>query len=475
MPEALVNSVVLCLGVAGVATLLGAPLGAALGYGGGALRRVLFFLLVAPLAIPPYVLAMAWIDVLGRNGILGRALGQAFEGPANLGVYSLPGAVIVMALGLYPIPLIATRAGMRGLDPQIHEAARLVGGRRAAWSRVVLPLLLPGISAGAVLVALLALLAFSVPSLLQTPVYSFEVYSRFSTGATLSAALYYATPLALFGVVIGGLWLYWVSHQMRSRSSRSASLPSLTGFSGVWFLLVCVGILLFLPVSMLLVKAWPMGNLGDAWATAWEELGTSLLLAAGAATGGTALGLALALGTRGRLGGLAWLSALPYLVSGPVLGIGLIYGFNAPGWRGAIYDSFGIMVIACVLRYVIFAHAGLYVALRLRARHTEDAAATLGAGHGRRLLRVTLPGVAPWIAGVWFLLFVFSFGEVDAVLLVAPPGWTPLSVRLFSLMHYGPSGLVYALSLLATVVTLLGCVSGMAVFAVLQRWSGGKD
>lgn len=470
----LLNSLLLSLGVAGCATVLGAPLGYLLARGQGRVQALLLFMLLVPLAVPPYVLAMAWINLLGRNGWLGQMLGQVFEGPANLGLYSLPGAILVMALGSYPIPLIAAFAGTRGLDPRVEEAARLAGGRAATLRRVTIPLLLPPVSGGAMLVFLLTLLAFSVPSLLQTPVYSFEVFSRFSTGASLGEALRYATLLVAVGILLGGLWLGWLHRQLATQSSDRADGPYRYLYRVyLFFVLVCVGLFSVFPIVNLTLKAAPVSNIAEAWSTAWEELGTSVVLAGCSATVGLSVGLLLAFGSLRRLGFLCWASALPYLVSGPVLGIALIYIFNAPGWRGAVYDSFGIMVIACVLRYTIFAHAGLYVALQLRTRLPEEAAATLGAGRWSRLFRITLPGIGSWLVGLWFLLFVLCFGEVDAVLLVVPPGWTPLSVRLYSLMHYGPSGLVYALSLLTTAVTLVVAGTGFLCWKILRRKANG--
>ena len=70
------------------------------------------------------------------------------------------------------------------------------------------------------------------------------------------------------------------------------------------------------------------------------------------------------------------------------------------------------------------------------------AAALSGASWYRQALGIYLPLCLPWLAGIWGLSFLLAFGEVDATLLVMPPGVTTLPVRIFGLMHYGPSELV---------------------------------
>jgi iron(III) transport system permease protein len=82
---------------------------------------------------------------------------------------------------------------------------------------------------------------------------------------------------------------------------------------------------------------------------------------------------------------------------------------------------------------------------------------------------VVLPLLAPTLVLWWSLLFILAWGELDASVLVAPPGWTPVSVRLFSLMHYGPSSMVAALSLVSTLFALGGAGGGFLAYRLLRR------
>src|SRR4051812_26806293 len=104
------NSVSVAAGVAGVAVLLGGPLGAALArldLRGG---RALGTLLVLPLAVPSYVWAMAWIALAApRSGWLNRAAAALGATHPPFDIFGLPGIVFVEGLSLFPLVLLPTR------------------------------------------------------------------------------------------------------------------------------------------------------------------------------------------------------------------------------------------------------------------------------------------------------------------------------------------------------------------------------
>ncbi len=79
----------------------------------------------------------------------------------------------------------------------------------------------------------------------------------------------------------------------------------------------------------------------------------------------------------------------------------------------------------------------------------------------RQFVSVTLPLIAPYIAVTGALVFLPVLGEVDSLLLVSPPGFTTVPVRVYGLMHYGPSGLVASMALLMVVV-----IGVVGVFAI---------
>jgi iron(III) transport system permease protein len=143
--------------------------------------------------------------------------------------------------------------------------------------------------------------------------------------------------------------------------------------------------------------------------------------------------------------------ALALAVPGPVAGMALVMAYNAAlppddasrlarivfKARILVYDTPAIIVLACVLRTLPYTLLVLWPALRALPQDYLDAAAVEGYGPIRRVAKVALPLTAGAAVAAWFVSFVLGLGELPAVNLVSPPGATPLSVRVWSLLHTG--------------------------------------
>ena len=152
------------------------------------LRRFWVVASALPLAIPTYVGGYAFIAALGPRGIL-----QDWLEP--VGVESLPsfygfgGAWLVLTLFTYPYVLLTVRSAIRGLDPGLEEASRLLGrGRWATFRHVVLPQLRPSIAAGALLVALYTLSDFGAVSMLRFDSFTRAIFVQYRASLDRSTA-----------------------------------------------------------------------------------------------------------------------------------------------------------------------------------------------------------------------------------------------------------------------------------------------
>ncbi len=132
-----------------VCLVLGVPLAWVLARGDFPGRSLLRALVVVPLVLPPVVGGVALFTALGRNGIVGRWLDEAFG-------YQLPftTAAVVVAEAFVSLPflVIAVEGALRGADKRYDEAAATLGATRwYTFRRVTLPLVAPGVAAGSVL------------------------------------------------------------------------------------------------------------------------------------------------------------------------------------------------------------------------------------------------------------------------------------------------------------------------------------
>lgn len=473
----LANSVRIAGGAAVLSMVLGGASGVALQVLRVPSRGLLLWLLPIPFLIPPYIQALAWMEILGKSGLLARAVDTVFAGQIAIpSLYSPAGAIWVTALAYFPIVAVTTVLGARGLDARYEEAAVLARGPRAALYRIQLPMLAPAIFTGGLIVFLLSVVGFSVPSLLQQSVYPVEIHTQFAAFYDIGAGLWGAVPLLGVGGIATLAWhLYmrrrrgWYSGHAKPAGDTRATRPLRIAAAALCWVLV--GTSTVLPLAVLAFRSLPLSSFARAWDTAHEELLVSVIIASIAACVITGLAFLLAYFSRLRLATLTFsaVTLSPLLLSGPALGIALILAWNHAGWRGAVYDSIAIVVLASCARYLFFGFAAVATASRRLDPALFEAASVSGIPWHRQMSGILLPLTLPALVGVWGLSFVLCFGEVDAAVLVTPPGATTLPVRIFGLLHYGPSSLVAALSLLVVLIELAGAGLAVAAYALANR------
>lgn len=198
--ELFVNSIALGAGSAVMAVLIGAPLGLLFARANFPLKRLLRIALVAPLVIPPYILALAWIYIGGPAGIVAQLFGRD---PLSEWTYSLAGAIVVLGVGFFPLAMLATEAAARRVDGRLEEAALLVAPQSRVLRRITLPLVAPSIVAAALIIFVLAISEFGVPGLLRVNVFTTEVFTAFSALYDFGAATALAIPLLAAAVIAG--------------------------------------------------------------------------------------------------------------------------------------------------------------------------------------------------------------------------------------------------------------------------------
>ncbi len=142
-------SLIVSLCAAGLSVMLGMPIAWVLARGRVRGRALIRAVVVLPIVLPPVVGGIALLASLGRSGIVGRWLNDAF------GIrlpFTTAGAVVAATFVSMPLFVLAAESGLRSLDPRLEDAAVATGARRwYAFRRVTLPLVAPQLIAGAVL------------------------------------------------------------------------------------------------------------------------------------------------------------------------------------------------------------------------------------------------------------------------------------------------------------------------------------
>ena len=154
-----------------VCLALGYPLAYVLATRRPRTAQLLMIIVVLPFFTSIIVRTYAWMVLLGRNGIVNQYLmALGFSDKPLLLLYNQGGVVIGMSYVLLPYMVLTVYSVMRSIDPRLVRAAHSLGASRLqAFRRVFLPLSLPGIAGGTLLVFILSLGFFITPALMGGP------------------------------------------------------------------------------------------------------------------------------------------------------------------------------------------------------------------------------------------------------------------------------------------------------------------
>ncbi len=478
--ELLLNSTLLGASSAVLATILGAPLGLLLARARIPAKRLLRIALVIPLIIPPYILALAWILFTGPTSLFASVIGLD---PFSDWTYSFTGSVVVLGLAYYPLSMLATEAAARRVDGHLEEAALLVTDTRRVLWRITMSFIAPMVAAAGLIIFVLALSEFGVPSLLRVRVYTTEVFTAFAALYDFGRATALALPILTIIFVIAVIIKLIVGEKFIS--TRRSIHPALPLVLGRWRAFVVGGIILVLAVSVVLplvVLAYEAGNFKRVTATlegSRDAIINSLSLALIAAT--FIVGLAIFLGYwRGRArtrwrGVFDVFLIVIFAVPSTVLAVGLIGLWNRPGLPAKLYTSQAMIVIAYVARFVTVAALILAASVRQIPESFEEAAEVAGGSWPRTFAQIVSPNLRQGVVAAWLIAFIFAVGELGTTILVAPPGESTLPVRIYTLIANTPSSEVAALALMEVGIILvpLTLLAFLARGRVKQRGASG--
>jgi iron(III) transport system permease protein len=434
-------------------------------------------LLALPLAIPAYVAAICWLILFRRGGVVDQAA-MEWLGFAR-GTFPLPqitnlwGATIIISLCVFPYVFLPVGAVFRSLDRSLEEAARMAG--HSAWTtlwRVVLPLAMPAAAGGALLVALYVLSDFGTVAMLRYRTFTLAIFQQFAGQVDRSAAA--ILSFVLIGMAVPILYAAaWMARRER-QMTRPRWQPRRLVRLGRWrpLALLAIGALTFFALGLPLLTLGGLTLQGWLFPTEVDRIWwvnnegilrygvNSVGLAVAAATGATFLAMFPALVAARRPG--RWSSLLlaacqsPFALPGIIIGLSFVLLFNR--WAPMLYGTVAVLVIGVVFRLLPQAVTANESALRAVSPPLEQAARTLGNNGFRTFQRVTLPVAVPGLLASWVLAFVTAMKELPTVILLRPPGFDTLPVRIWvaasESVHTQAAPAAFAL-IAITIVTLL--------------------
>ncbi len=515
----LVNAFTIALCVTITTTLIALPLAVLTTKFDFPFKKALGALILVPMILPPFVGAIGLHFLLGRSGAI-NALLQSMglvgaQGIDFIGKGGFWAIVLIESLALYPIMYLNATAALANLDPALEEAAENLGA--GGWRRfrqIVLPLIRPGLFAGATIVFIWSFTELGTPLMFDyqnvTPVQIFNGLKEMETSKTPYALTAVMLLSAILFYVMGKWLLGGRTYAMYAKASIQASSTPLKGLrgafaAGLFALVIGVAVLPHLSVILVSLSAdgtWYRSVLPRAFTLHHYTDALSHPLAVGAirnslfyASCAVAidLGLGLLIGyliVRTKLWGrtlLDSLAMLPLAVPGLVMAFGYVamtlrwpFGKGDPlasiNVIGAEPNPIPLLIIAYAVRRLPYVVRSTVAGLQQTSPEMEEAAMNLGAGKLRAVRTVVIPLIAANLIAGGLLAFSFAMLEVsDSLILAQREQHFPITKAIYVLFERLGDGLyiasamgVWGMALLA--VTLIGAsvVMGRKMGAIFR-------
>ncbi len=467
IPTALVQTGLLLAGVAAVTVIAGVGTAWAVTTFAFPGRDALTWLLPLPLAIPTYIVAYVYVDILDALGPVQSALRAVFgwKSAADYwfpNVRSLGGAIFVMGFVLYPYVYLAARAMFQTQAAPFAEAARILGARPWRLARhITLPLARPAIAVGLALALLETLNDIGASEYLGVQTLTLSIFTTWLNRNSLPGAAQIACFMLAIVAALIALEHYGRRRRDVAGSAQDSRLGAPIVLSGPARWLATVAC--FVPVVLGFLL--PAGYLAHEVVVRGLLVGFDPSLAAHALTtltlASTATVIVLLLGfsavaalrflKRPFVAASVKVAGIGYAIPGAVLALGLLSplvlvdeGFNAVsrlvGGKGVglvLTGSLAAVVIAYVIRFLAIAIGLAQAGFARIPTEFDDVARMLGAGPSRLARTILLPLSRPAIAGAALLVFVDCLKELPATLLLRPLNVETLATYIYQFATRG--------------------------------------
>jgi iron(III) transport system permease protein len=412
-------------------------------------KKAFRWMLAMPLAIPAYIGGIVHLALLRpRGGVIPQFLENLFSQPvptpSPLGFW---GATFILTLFMYPYVYLLSGAAFRSLHASLEEASRVFGRTPLqTLFHVTLPALRPGLTAGALLVALDILAEYGTVALLRYETFSSAIFVQLSGRYDRSAASVLSGILVALAILV--LWGE-IRLQGRARFTqvegnwRPAPIMQLGRWRIPAFLLAAGVVSSSLLVPVLVLIVWSVQALLDTQTISTllhtgsqgfaSYMWNSLWSSSAAAVIAIALSLPVALLSiryPNRFSKfISRLCQVGYAIPGVVIALSLVLLVNR--FLPFLYATPFVVVIAYVLRHMPQAVRASESALNQLSPSLEEASRTLGRTSMQTLIQITLPLILPGLLAGGSLVFLTSLKELPATLLLRPAGFDTLAVRVW--------------------------------------------
>ena len=446
---------------------------------------------LVPFMLPSFIGALAWKMLLSPNaGFINQFFMQhlGFTGPV-FNIYSYIGISTVEVMYLFPFVFIQVCGALERMDPTLEESARISGaGLFTITRKITIPLVLPSILSGALLIMLYSMAHFGTVAVLgiENGIYNIPtlIYERIHQSGGSFDAIRTGTVLATVLVISAAIIIYAQRKILGSghyqiiggKSFRPMELK-LRGLRMplMIFCLAYIAFTIILPTVVIFLVgslktyglAFSLDNLSldnykfilFDYKVTRDAIFNSVSLGFTAAVITMFAGVMISyvivkMKVRGK-GILEFLGMLPFSVPGSVIALGVILAWS--GQFGInLYNTVWIILVAYIARYMAFSLKANSAALEQVHDSLVEASRSCGATMWQSLRDIVLPLVRPGMLAAFFLIFLPSLRELTVSIMLYAPTTRTIGVAIYTLNEDGETVISAALAGIALIIIILG-------------------
>jgi len=441
-------------------------------------KRFIHIFIIMSLMSPPFIGAYSWIMLFGRAGFVTRFFESI--GIFLPSIYGKLGIILVFTFKLFPYVYLYTSGAMGSIDSSLEEAAENLGSNKLRrLLTITIPVILPSIAAGAIMVFMTSLADFGTPMLIGEgymvlPVLVYNEYmSEIGGNAHLASALSVIVVLCSTTVLL--MQKYFVTRKNYVMTAmRPPKEEQLQGFKRflVTLPVMVVTFIGILPQIVVVVSSFiksdftgfKKGFSVESYVTIFNRLWTNIrntfVFSAAAIVFIIILGMLISYivvrqkGIAGQLMDL--LIMFPFVIPGAVLGISLIVAFNKQPM--ILTGTAAIMIIAFVVRKLPYTVRSGSAFLQQMDPSVEEASISLGVSPMKTFAKVTARLMAPGILSGAILSWITCINELSSSVMLYGGKTSTISVAIYTEVvrnSYGTAAALASILTVSTVISLL--------------------
>jgi len=448
--------------------------------------------LVMPFLIPPFIAAIAWLQLIGPAGYI-NSIYMAIKQTWNplFVIYGKWAIILVMSLSGYPFVYLTTLAGLERMNPSLEEAGQISGaGIFTVMKDITIPITAPTIGAGAILVFISRIANFGVPAVMGMPanyyVLTTKIYRLIDQSFIVKDAQAIATAMSMFlilfavsGLLLVKVYLRGKEYIVISGKDVQPKLVQLGKWRYILFVIVLsmIIIIVVLPIIAILLtaltRAWGLLPVISNWTLknfkyvlfdldmSKRAIRNSFFLAVSASIITTFIGAVIAyMVVKIKVKGsqmLDFVSSIPYSIPGTVFALGMIIAWNKSFFgKFNIYNTIWIILVSYIARYLAYSVRTVSSSLMQIDNSLEEAARISGSNRIQSFKDIVIPLIKPSLFASWFLIFIPAFRELTISVLLWSTGNETIGVAVYNLQEGGNVTASSALAIIMVLVIFLG-------------------